>query len=82
MEEFKVIQKEKDKIVIQLVKGKEYKDEQFQELINKLHEIMDEPVTITVDELDSMPSEGSIKRKAIESWVGKTSSETSSVTER
>ena len=69
MEEFKVIQKEKGLIVIELVKGREYKEEQFQELIKKLQVILGEPVTITVEEVESIPTDGSIKRKAIESWV-------------
>lgn len=69
MEEFKVIQKEKDLIVIELVKGREYRDDQFQELIDKLHGILGEPVTISVEVVESIQTEGSIKRKAIESRV-------------
>lgn len=69
MEEFKVIQKKPGLITILLVKGKEYKDEHFQELISKLHEIFAEPVTIVVEIVDSIDTKGSIKRKAIESLV-------------
>jgi phenylacetate-CoA ligase len=70
MEEFKVIQKERGLIVIQLVKGKEYREDHFQELIDKLHQVLGEPVTITVEMVDEIPMQG-IKRKAIESWVSK-----------
>jgi len=70
IEQFKVIQKEKGLIVIQLVKGKEYSEDRFQEVIDKLHEIFDEPVNITVEVVDVIPKKG-IKRKAIESWVEK-----------
>ena len=73
MEEFKVIQKEKGLVVIELVRGKEYKEEQFQELIGKLHVIFAEPVTVQVEFVDSISTQGKIKRKAIESWVGKAS---------
>jgi len=75
MEEFKIIQKKRELIVIQLVKGKEYREERFQELVNRLHEVLGEPVTITVEVVDRIPLSGGIKRKAIESWVdGKGSS--------
>lgn len=71
MEEFKVVQEEKDLIVIYLVKGKEYDDAVFQQLIDILHGIMGEPVTIRLDVVTSIDYKGSIKRKAIESRVGK-----------
>ncbi len=71
MEEFKVIQKEKGLVVIELVKGKEYKEDRFQELIGQLHEIFAEPIDIRVEMVDSISTGGSVKRKAIESWVGK-----------
>jgi phenylacetate-CoA ligase len=69
MEAFKVVQLERDLIVIKLVKGKEYEEDHFQALIDKLHAILGEPVTIQVDEVDSLPNDGKIKRKAIESRV-------------
>lgn len=71
MEEFRVVQREKGLIVIELVRGKEYSEERFQELINRLHEIMGEPVTIRVDMVDAIDTGGSIKRKAIESLVSR-----------
>ncbi|MDY6964398.1 MAG: hypothetical protein SVM80_00300 [Halobacteriota archaeon] len=70
IEQFKVIQKEKGLIVIQLVKGKEYSEDRFKEVIDRLHEIFDEPVTITVEMVEEIPKKY-IKRKAIESWVEK-----------
>lgn len=70
MEEFKVIQKEKGLIIIQLVKGKEYKEEIFQKLIDSLRKILNEPVIIRVEIVDKIPAQG-IKRKAIESLVSK-----------
>ncbi|MBU0991398.1 MAG: hypothetical protein KJ737_02795 [Proteobacteria bacterium] len=71
MEEFKVIQEQKDLIVIYLVKGKEYDETVFQGLIDVLHGIMGEPVTIKLAFVESIDYKGSIKRKAIESRVGK-----------
>jgi hypothetical protein len=69
MEEFKIIQKDKGFIVIQLVKGKEYNDHQFRELIDSLHAIFAEPVTVSVEFVDHIDMKNGIKRKAIESWV-------------
>ena len=71
MEEFKVVQKDKGLVVIYLVKGKEYDEAVFQELIDKLHEIFGEPVSVTLEFVDAIDKAGSIKRKAIESRVGK-----------
>ena len=71
MEEFKVIQKEKGLVDIQLVRGKEYREDLFQELVGKLHKILDEPVIINVEMVDEIPTNGSVKRKAIESWVSR-----------
>ncbi|MDY6932457.1 MAG: hypothetical protein SVJ22_11155, partial [Halobacteriota archaeon] len=70
VEEYKVIQKEKGLIVIQIVKGKNYCEEPFKKVIEKLYEIFGEPVDIVVEPLEKIPSKG-IKRKAIESWVKK-----------
>ena len=69
MEEFKVIQKDRGHIVIELVKGREYTDHQFRELIDSLREIFGEPVTISVEHVDHIAMKNGIKRKAIESWV-------------
>lgn len=69
MEEFKIIQKERGFIVIQLIKGKEYNDRQFQELIDSLHAIFAEPVNVKVEFVDYININTGIKRKAIESWV-------------
>ncbi len=70
MEEFKVIQEEPGLVVIQFVKGKEYRKQQLDELIDALREVLGEPVTIRVDFVDEIKT-NSIKRKAIESKVGK-----------
>jgi phenylacetate-CoA ligase len=72
MEEFKIIQKEPGLIVILLKPGKDYNKDRFQKLVDKLHGILGEPVTITVEIVDNIPMNGGIKRKAIESWVDKT----------
>jgi phenylacetate-CoA ligase len=69
MEEFKIIQKERGFIVIELVKGKEYNDRQFQELIDSLHAIFAEPVNVKVEFVNHINIASGIKRKAIESWV-------------
>ena len=79
MEEFKVIQQERDLVVIKLVKGKEYKEEHFQELIDQLNRIFGEPVTIRVDMVDSIEDTGGVKRKAIESVVNRREIEFSTV---
>lgn len=71
IEEFKLIQQKPDYIVIKLVKGKEYNEERFKELVNRLYTILDEPVTIITEMVNEIPISGSIKRKAIESWVDK-----------
>lgn len=69
MEEFRIIQKEKGFVVIQLVKGKEFIEHRFQEVIDSLHAIFAEPVTVQVEFVDRIDMKNSIKRKAIESWV-------------
>lgn len=69
MEEFKVVQEKKGLVVIYLVKGKEYKKEHFQELIDQLNRIFGEPVKIEVKMVKSIPNPGRVKRKAIESKV-------------
>ncbi len=71
MEEFKVVQKETNLITILLVEGREFKKEHFDELIDKLHHLLSEPVTIEVEMVDRIDNHGSIKRKAIESWVAR-----------
>jgi phenylacetate-CoA ligase len=70
MEEFKVIQEEPGLVVIKFVKGKEYQEQQLSELVDALKEVLGEPVTIRVDFVDEIKT-NSIKRKAIESRVGK-----------
>lgn len=70
MEEFKVIQEEPGLVVIKFVKGKEYQEHQLSELVDALKEVLGEPVTIRVDFVDEIKT-NSIKRKAIESRVGK-----------
>jgi len=70
MEEFRFIQKSESHMVIELVKGKEYSEERFGELIGSLRRIFNEPVRIEVEMVRSIPGSG-IKRKAIESWVNR-----------
>ncbi len=69
LEEFKIIQKEKGLVVIQIVKGKAFNDDHLQELVRSLGDILGNSVKITVEFVDSIPTGDSIKRKAIESWV-------------
>jgi phenylacetate-CoA ligase len=71
MEEFKIIQKDRGFVVIQLVKGKEFHDHQFQELVDSLNEIFAEPITYSIEFVDHIDMNNSIKRKAIESWVNR-----------
>jgi phenylacetate-CoA ligase len=68
MEEFRIIQKDRGFIFIELVKGKEYSDNRLKELTDSLHVLMGEPVSISVEFTDAIHHAG-IKRKAIESWV-------------
>jgi phenylacetate-CoA ligase len=68
MEEFRIIQKDRGFIFIELVKGKEYSDNRLRELTDSLHTLMGEPVSISVEFTDAIHHTG-IKRKAIESWV-------------
>ncbi len=69
LEEFKIIQKERGLVVIQLVKGKKFKGDHLHELVQSLGDILGNDVKITVDFVDNIPTGESIKRKAIESWV-------------
>lgn len=69
MEEFRVIQETKDRVVIELVKGKEYTDIRFNEVLEALSNLFKNQVTITVNPVDSIDLKGKIKRKAIESRV-------------
>ena len=68
MEEFKITQKDRGFIQIDLVRGKEYSDARLRELTDSLHALMGEPVSINVEFTDAIHHPG-IKRKAIESWV-------------
>jgi phenylacetate-CoA ligase len=70
MEEFKVIQEEPGLIVIEFVKGKHYNEKHLAELIDDLKTVVGEPVKIRVDFVEHIEA-NSIKRKAIESRVGK-----------
>jgi phenylacetate-CoA ligase len=68
MEEFRITQKDRGYIQIELVRGKEYSDAWLKELTDSLHALMGEPVSINVEFTDAIRHTG-IKRKAIESWV-------------
>jgi len=69
MEEFRVIQKEKNLVEIELVKGKEYNESQFKELTDSLSTLLKHQVTINVTIVNTIDLKGKIKRKAIESRV-------------
>lgn len=69
MEEFRVIQETKDRVTIELVKGKEYDDSRFKEVTDALSTLFRHQVTITVTQVEAIDLKGKIKRKAIESRV-------------
>ena len=71
LEEFKVTQVRRDLINIQIVKGDDYDPAHIEELLSDIRKILDEPITITIDLVEAIDTHGSIKRKAIESLVGK-----------
>lgn len=71
MEEFRVIQKTREQVDIELVKGKEYSESRFKELTDSLSSLLKNQVTITVIPVTAIDSKGNIKRKAIESRVEK-----------
>ena len=71
LEEFKVSQIRRDFINIQIVKGDDYNPAHVEELLTDIRKILDEPITINVELVESIDTQGSIKRKAIESLVSK-----------
>jgi phenylacetate-CoA ligase len=71
LEEFKVSQVRKDLIVIKIVKGREYNLDHIGELLTDIRKILNEPVTIEIELVESIDNSSGIKRKAIESFVGK-----------
>lgn len=71
LEEFKVIQVRRDLIVIKIVKGSQYDDSQLEELLADLRRLLDETVSIEIEFVDVIEKSDGIKRKAIESLVGK-----------
>jgi phenylacetate-CoA ligase len=78
LEEFKVSQVRKDLIVIKIVKGREYNIDHVGELLSDIRKILNEPVTIEIELVGSIDTSGGIKRKAIESFVGKNMAPSSS----
>ena len=56
---------------MKLVKGPEFAEERVQKLLQRLQEVIREPVTMRVEYFDSLDREGRIKQKAITSLVGK-----------
>lgn len=71
LEEFKVTQVRRDFINIQIVQGSEFNPEHIEELLNDIRKILNEPLTINIELVESIDTQGSIKRKAIESLVSK-----------
>jgi len=71
MEEFKVVQVSRGQVVIDLVKGKDFQDSVFRDLVASLRAIFNEPVEIIPRFVDAIAVSG-IKRKAIESRINKT----------
>ena len=60
-----------DLIVIRIVKGNQYDDSQLEELLADLRRLLDDSVSIKVEFVDAIEKSDGIKRKAIESLVGK-----------
>lgn len=71
LEEFKVSQVREDLVLIRIVRGSEYNEEHIGELLDDLRRLLDDSVTIEVELVESIDTGGSIKRKAIESLVGR-----------
>ena len=71
LEEFKVTQVRSDLIVIKIIKGSQYNSAHLEELLTDLHRLLDVSVSIKVEFVDAIAKSDGIKRKAIESLVGK-----------
>ena len=71
LEEFKVTQVRSDLIVIKIIKGSQYNSAHLEELLTDLHRLLDDSVSIKVEFVDAIAKSDGIKRKAIESLVGK-----------
>ncbi len=74
LEEFKVTQVSTELIVIRIVKGKQFNDAHLEELLADLRRLLDDSVSIKVEFVDAIEKSDGIKRKAIESLVGKKNS--------
>jgi phenylacetate-CoA ligase len=71
LEEFKVTQVSSELIVIRIIKGSRYNDAHLEELLTDLRRLLDDTVSIKVEFVDAIEKSDGIKRKAIESLVGK-----------
>ena len=71
LEEFMVTQASSELIVIRIVKGNRYDESQLEELLADLRLLLDNSVSIKVEFVDAIEKSNGIKRKAIESLVGK-----------
>jgi len=71
LEEFKVTQVSSELIVIRIVKGNRYDESQLEELLADLRLLLDNSVSIKVEFVNAIEKSNGIKRKAIESLVGK-----------
>ena len=71
LEEFKVTQVSSELIIIRIVKGSRYDDSQLEELLADLRRLLDDSVSIKFEFVDAIEKSDGIKRKAIESLVGK-----------
>ncbi|MBP9012291.1 MAG: phenylacetate--CoA ligase family protein [Smithella sp.] len=71
LEEFKVTQVRSDLIVIKIIKGSQYNSAHLEELLADLRRLLDDSVSIKVEFVDAIEKSDGIKRKAIESLVGK-----------
>ena len=71
LEEFKVTQVSSELIVIKIIKGSQYNSAHLEELLADLRRLLDDSVSIKVEFVDAIEKSDGIKRKAIESLVGK-----------
>lgn len=71
LEEFKVTQVSSELIVIKIIKGSQYNSAHLEELLADLRRLLDDSVSIKVEFVNAIEKSDGIKRKAIESLVGK-----------
>lgn len=71
LEEFKVTQEKSELIVVRIIKGQQFNDAHLEELLTDLRRLLDDSVSLKVEFVDTIEKSDGIKRKAIESLVGR-----------